>query len=134
MKLSRTVTYALHAALQLARTENAEPIPCSRLAADGRMPERFLLQILRNLVMHGILGSTRGIDGGYRLKRNPTEISLLDVIEAVDGPMESALQVHEGLPEESRTKLECALQRVAELARRELRGITLANLLPALDA
>ncbi len=51
------------------------------------MPERFLLQILRNLVTHGILQSTRGVEGGYSLERSPQEISLLEVIEAIDGPL-----------------------------------------------
>ena len=47
MKLSRTVSYALQATLQLAQSDSSGPIPCSRLAAQGKMPERFLLQILR---------------------------------------------------------------------------------------
>jgi Rrf2 family transcriptional regulator, cysteine metabolism repressor len=99
MKLSRTVAYALQAILQLANSEESgAPVPCSRLAANGKMPERFLLQILRNLVTHGILGSTRGVVGGYSLERNPADISLLDVIEAVEGPVVPLLPVHEGLP------------------------------------
>lgn len=65
MKLSRSVGYALQATLQLACADGTAPVPCSRLAAEGKMPERFLLQILRNLVAHGILASTRGVDGGY---------------------------------------------------------------------
>ena len=133
MKLSRTVAYAVQATLQLARAETTGPVPCSRLAAEGRMPERFLLQILRNLVRHGILGSTRGAEGGYALKRSPGDISLLEVIEAVDGPWHSALPVHEGLPAESRAKLECAWREVTELARRQLRSVTLAHLLPEVD-
>jgi Rrf2 family protein len=135
MKLSRTVSYALQATLQLARSEAAGvPIPCKRLAAEGKMPERFLLQILRNLVTHGILESTRGVDGGYSLDRNPEDISLLDLIEAVDGPVISTLPLPGGLPKESRTKLECVLTGVTELARRELQAIKLAHLLPAIDA
>jgi Rrf2 family protein len=66
VKLSRTASYALQAVLQLAQSDaSGYPVPCSRLAAEGKMPERFLLQILRSLVTHGILGSTRGVDGGY---------------------------------------------------------------------
>jgi len=133
MKLSRTVAYALHATLQLARTETKGPVPCSRLAAEGHMPARFLLQVLRNLVAHGILGSTRGVEGGYVLRRSPGDISLLEVIEAVDGPLNSTLPVHEGLPEESRTKLECAWREVTELARRQLQSVKLAHLLPEVD-
>jgi Rrf2 family protein len=133
MKLSRTVTYALQAALQLARTGFARPVPCSRLAAEGQMPERFLLQILRSLVTHGILGSTRGVGGGYLLRRDPADISLLEVIEAIDGPLESPPLDHQGLPEVSRTKLECALRDITELSRRELQAVSLAHLLPGVD-
>ena len=131
MKLSRTAAYALQATLQLARSEAGGPVPCGRLAAEGGMPRRFLLQILRNLVTHGILGSTRGVDGGYMLQRSPTDISLLEVIEAIDGPLHSRPPIHRGLPEECKTKLECTLKQVTELARRELRAVTLAHLLPA---
>ena len=59
MKLSRTVAYAIQATLQLAQSKSENPVPCSQLAAQGHMPERFLLQILRHLVTHGILHSTR---------------------------------------------------------------------------
>jgi Rrf2 family transcriptional regulator, cysteine metabolism repressor len=66
MRLSRTVGYALRATLQLAESESGTPIPCRQLAATGGMPERFLLQILRNLVRHGILQSHRGVEGATR--------------------------------------------------------------------
>ena len=85
MKLSRTVSYAVRATLQLAQLSSKGPVPCSKLAAEGKMPERFLLQILRNLVTHGILRSTRGVDGGYALVRPADQISLLEVIEAKIG-------------------------------------------------
>jgi Rrf2 family protein len=131
MKLSRTAAYALQAILQLATSEESGgPIPCSRLAANGKMPERFLLQILRNLVTHGILGSTRGVVGGYLLERSPADISLLDVIEAVEGPMTPLLPVHEGLSEEANQKLKCALARITELVRQELAAVKLVDLLP----
>jgi Rrf2 family protein len=131
MKLSRTASYALQAILQLAQSDASGcPIPCSRLAAEGKMPERFLLQILRSLVTHGILGSARGVEGGYVLERSPEDISLLDVIEAVDGPVVSSLPAREGPPEEASSKLQCTLAGVAELARRELAAVKVAHLLP----
>lgn len=67
MKLSRTVAYAVRATIQLAQDPSDRPIPCSKLASEGKMPERFLLQILRNLVTHGILRSTRGVMVGMPL-------------------------------------------------------------------
>jgi len=130
MKLSRTVAYALQATLQLAQSPPGCPVPCSRLAAQGKMPERFLLQILRNLVAHRILESARGVDGGYTLGRAPQEISLLEVIEAIDGPQGAVLPVADGLHCESKARLEEALHGVAAVARRELHAIKLAHLLP----
>jgi Rrf2 family protein len=132
MKLSRTVAYAIHAALQLALSDSGDAIPCNRLATDGKMPERFLPQILRSLVTHGILASARGIDGGYRLARDPSDISLLEVIEAVDGPFHAPFTIHPWLPAESRIKLECAFHGITDIARQELRAITLADLLPTM--
>ncbi len=129
MKLSRTVAYALQATLQLARSNSDQPVPCSRLAADGKMPERFLLQILRNLVAHGILESTRGVDGGYALERGAEQISLLDLIEAIDGPMVANLPASEGFPEESRERLEKAMGAATDAAREKLDSVKLADLL-----
>jgi Rrf2 family transcriptional regulator, cysteine metabolism repressor len=128
MKLSRTVTYALQATLLLAQAEPGEPVPCSRLAAEGAMPERFLLQILRSLVTHGILQSTRGVEGGYTLDRSPEEISLLDVIEAVDGPMNMKLPFAEGIPNESQTRLRDALYSIALSSRSQLQEVKIAHL------
>lgn len=93
------------------------------------MPERFLLQILRNLVTHGILRSTRGVDGGYALTRPPEEISLLDVIEAIEGPMDAGQGTGEGLPNESRMKLADALSEITSTARQQLEAIKFSQLL-----
>src|SRR5436190_23714908 len=104
MKLSRTVEYAVQAMLQLAEHTPGAPVACSRSAATAQMPERFLLQILRNLVTHGILNSTRGVEGGYTLERPADQISLLDVIEAIDGPLESGTTAGKGLAPETQQK------------------------------
>ena len=130
MKLSRTVSYALQATMQLAQAADRCPVPCSLLASEGRMPERFLLQVLRSLVAHGILESTRGVDGGYSLGRPVEDVSLLDVIEAIEGPLVSSLPATEGLPEYSRVRLQQALMNVTESLRRDLSTIRLAHLLP----
>jgi Rrf2 family protein len=93
------------------------------------MPERFLLQILRNLVTHGILRSTRGVDGGYALVRPPEELSLLDVIEAIEGPLASEELLVEGLPQDSRSRLNSALRRVTASARGQLEAVKFSHLL-----
>jgi len=129
MKLSRTVTYALQATLQLAESDSIRPVPCSQLAADGHMPERFLLQILRNLVNHGILRSTRGVDGGYSLVHRPEEISILDVIEAIDGPIGSGIPENEGFSAASQTQLKNALKEISISARKQLDQIKVSQLI-----
>lgn len=127
MKLSRTVAYAVRATLQLAEKKTSSPVPCSELATEGQMPERFLLQILRNLVTHGILRSTRGVDGGYSLVRSPSEISLLDVIEAIDGPVD-ADSSGGAVSDDNNPLLQQALKQLTENSRRELESIKLSQL------
>jgi Rrf2 family transcriptional regulator, cysteine metabolism repressor len=128
MKLSRTVGYALQATLQLAQAEPGMPVPCSKLAAEGNMPERFLVQILRNLVNEGILHSTRGTDGGYSLERRADQISLLDLIEAVDGPVFTHAALGEDLSPELVDQLSDALKEVTASIRKELADIKLSSL------
>jgi Rrf2 family protein len=129
MKLSRTVAYAVRATLQLAQNPQGTPVPCSKLASDGKMPERFLLQILRNLVTHGILRSTRGVEGGYSLTRPPEQISLLDVIEAIEGPFGVGTSTIGNFPEEGQPKLHEALRSITERSRGQLEAIKFSQLL-----
>lgn len=130
MKLSRTVAYAVQATVQLAQSETSAPVPCSHLASHGKMPERFLLQILRNLVTHGILRSTRGVEGGYSLSRHPDQISLLDVIEAIEGPIDSGDPLSNEMPEVSQVRLREALDEVTATSKKQLSAIKLSHLIP----
>ena len=90
------------------------------------MPDRFLLQILRNLVAHGLLRSTRGVIGGYTLARDPDDISLLDIIEAVEGPV----TFEPADPNPNQAWLQAALEQVTVDVRRELAHLKLSQLLP----
>lgn len=92
------------------------------------MPERFLLQILRDLVRHEILKSVRGVEGGYLLARKPIEISLLDIFEAMDMPLIPSVPPLEGLPDSTRQQLLEVLNRVSAAAHREFTALTLADL------
>jgi len=96
------------------------------------MPERFLLQILRVLVTHGILRSTRGVDGGYALTKPAEQISLLEVIEAIDGPLGGDnLSALGDVPDLVQDRLQSALKQVTKTARRQLEAVKLSQLLPA---
>jgi Rrf2 family protein len=129
MKLSRSVAYALQATILLAELPDGKPVPCSRIAIAGHMPERFLLQILRSLVTHGILESTRGVDGGYWLRRPPSEISLKDLIEAVEGPLEPTTAAGDGLSPGSKRRLTVILEELASTKRQQLEAIKISSLL-----
>ena len=128
MRLTRAAAYAIRATMILADSDATLPVPCSQLASQGNMPERFLLQILRSLVTGGILQSTRGVVGGYRLGRPSDEISLLEVIEAIDGPLETRIPVDGEWTDPSRTRLTKILERVNSTTREQLEAISLATL------
>lgn len=131
MRISRASTYALLAAVQLSDSPTSPPVPCSQLAQLGDMPERFLLQVLRNLVNEGLLKSTRGVDGGYRLAKPLTQITMLDIVEAIDGPVQAELPQIGGLTPQSQKKLTEVLADVASDAKKRLASVTLAQLKPA---
>jgi Rrf2 family protein len=131
MQLSRSVTYALQALLQLAESGQGVLVNRWTLAANGQMPERFLREILHDLVQCGILSSSRGGGGGFTLARRPEDITLLSVIEAVDGPLPVGLPAGNSLAELPRDWLGTNLEQVAEGTRAGLAGITLKRLLAA---
>ena len=134
MRISRAATYGLLATIQLSESTSSPPVPCSQLAKLGDMPERFLLQVLRTLVNQGLLRSTRGVDGGYRLSKPLSQISLLDIVEATDGPIHPELPQISGLSGPAQRKLTEALGDIAADAKKRLGGISLATLKPAASA
>lgn len=86
MKLSAKTEYACLAMLQMATDyAGAEPSQIRRIAEEQGIPSRFLVQILLQLKGAGLVTSTRGAAGGYRLARPPQSISLSDVIDAIEG-------------------------------------------------
>lgn len=131
MKLSRTVVYALRATLKIAEAGGPAPVPCSKLAQEGNMPERFLLQILRTLVTADILISTRGVEGGYRLAASPDKISLLQVIEAIEGPLDKGPALGDDFPANARDTLLQALSQADTALTQTLGSVTLADLAKA---
>ena len=128
MQLSQSVTYALQALLQLAESGEGVLLTRGKLAACGKMPERFLLEILHDLVKRGILRSTRGGGGGFALARHPEEITLLEVIEAVDVPLPVGMPASTTMQEPVRRWLETILKDATEGVRTQLAAVTLRRL------
>ncbi len=131
VQLSQSVTYAVQALMELAEYSEGSPISCSRLARRGRMPERFLLEVLRHLARNGIVESARGGGGGFVLAKPLDEISLLEVIEAIDGPLGASVPGKTHFPEGTGERLEKAIRQVAEQARQHLGQIRLADVAAA---
>lgn len=85
MKLSDGVEWAIHCALLLAALPPEGTLSGRALAEFHGVPESYLLKHLKALAAEGILQSVTGPRGGYRLARRPEEVSLLDIVDAVEG-------------------------------------------------
>jgi Rrf2 family protein len=86
VRVSAKSDYAIRAAVELAAAGEG-PVKGERLAQAQEIPSNFLENILSDLRNAGIVSSRRGADGGYWLARPATEVSLADIIRAVDGPL-----------------------------------------------
>jgi len=87
VRVSAKTDYALRAAVELAAAPDDKPVKGERIARAQEIPLRFLENILMQLRHAGLVDSRRGADGGYRLARPATEVTLADVIRAIDGPL-----------------------------------------------
>jgi Rrf2 family protein len=88
MRVSAKVDYALRALLELAAAPPG-PVKGERLATAQEIPPKFLENILTELRRAEIVASQRGVDGGYRLAKPASEISVADVVRALEGPIAS---------------------------------------------
>jgi Rrf2 family cysteine metabolism transcriptional repressor len=79
--------YAIRALVELARAGDAAPVPIGELARRRQIPVQFLEQLFAVLRRSGVLRSQRGVKGGYSFARPPGEISVLEVVELLDGPV-----------------------------------------------
>ena len=87
MQITRQADYAVRAVLYLARLGQTERAATSQVAQEQRIPPSFLAKIISQLSIAGLLHTSRGARGGVTLARDPEEITLLEVIEAIDGPI-----------------------------------------------
>ena len=87
MRISAKTDYAVRAAVELAAATDDHPLKSERIATAQNIPLRFLENILVQLRQAGVVVSRRGADGGYRLAQPASEITVADVIRAIDGPL-----------------------------------------------
>src|SRR5580698_179657 len=87
MRLSARADYALRAAIELAAASGGRHVTAEQLAGAQGIPAKFLEAILTQLRRAGLIRSQRGPEGGFWLARPANEISLADIIRAIDGPL-----------------------------------------------
>ncbi len=107
LELTKRADYAIRAVLALSRAGDGERLSVRRIAADERIPERFLPLVMGDLVRAGLVEGTVGRTGGYRLAKPSAKISLLEVVEAVEGDSRRRVCVLRGGP--------CALAAVCDV-------------------
>ena len=120
MRVSAKSDYALRALIEIAAREDSRPVSAEQLGKAQDIPHGFLQAILADLRKAGILVSQRGQSGGWRFARSPGEVSVADVIRAVDGPLVSVYGLRpEAVAYDDRAAV---LQHVWIAARRARRG------------
>ncbi len=121
MRISAKADYAVRAAVELAADRSEKPVKAERVATAQGIPLNFLENILGELRHAGIVRSHRGAEGGFRLARPAEELTVADVIRAVEGPLAS---VRGGHPEDvAYAGAAAALPRVWIAVRANLRQV-----------
>jgi len=88
MQITRQADYAVRAVLHLSRMGGNQRAATSAVAQEQNIPPSFLAKIISQLSIAGLLHTSRGARGGVTLAREPKEITLLEVVEAIDGPIQ----------------------------------------------
>jgi Rrf2 family protein len=129
MRLTRASSYALHAVVYMSAQKQNRPVASHHIAQARGIPERFLLKVLKPLVSARVLHSIKGPNGGYRLARSPSDITMLDIVEAVDGPIrgQAPLAQQEGDGHLDR-RLEDICNQSADQLRKQLKKVRISDL------
>ncbi|HEV57794.1 MAG TPA: transcriptional regulator [Phycisphaerales bacterium] len=93
MKISRSAGYGMVAVGYIAEREKEGAVLASRISKEYDIPMEYLLKILQQLVRAEILRSKRGPRGGFSMARGAKEINMLEIIEAVSGPIRSHMEL-----------------------------------------
>ncbi|HUB01640.1 MAG TPA: Rrf2 family transcriptional regulator [Terriglobales bacterium] len=138
MKISQKGLYALQSMMMLARGYQDGAIRIRDIAYEENLPEKFLELILLELKNARLVDSIRGAKGGYRLRRDPSEIRLSEIIRLIDGPLAPFGDAEQLRMLIERDDARCALYKlfleVRDAAAKILEGTTLADLIAENDS
>ena len=118
MQITRQADYALRAVIFLSRLDGDQKASTSAIAEEQKIPPSFLAKIVSQLSLAGLIQTSRGARGGVSLARPAEDISVLDVIEAIDGPV--LLNECAGNPNSCPFGENCPLQKIWCDTRQEL--------------
>lgn len=125
MNISARCEYACRAMVELALHQpEGDILTAQAIAASRHVPEKYLVHILLQLKRAGLVHSVRGAQGGYALALSPDQVSLLQIVEAIDGPVLSPLPVDDSQGEE----IKSVWGRVADEIGAVLRSISLRQM------
>jgi len=132
MRISTKGDYATRALQDLALHYDQGPIPIEKVASRQGLPVRYLEQLLLTLKRAGLLLSKRGVNGGYSLARPPSQITLGEVLRAVEGPIEAIYCVGDPPRDQCAYETGCVLRevwtRVSQAVSAIVDGTTLQDL------
>lgn len=128
MKITRETDYAMR--IMLLLTCRKEHVEAKRIAEECDIPYRFALKILRKLVQAGLAKSYRGMNGGYTISEKK-EITLLDVVEAIDGIMaiNTCMENPDSCKESARCKIRRSLAEAQTVFADKLRSVSFLDLM-----
>jgi Rrf2 family protein len=131
MRLGKAAAYGVYATLHIAQSDKDGPIQGRIIAKSCGIPVEYLLKILQQLVRAQVLLSERGRGGGFLLRRTPAQTSLLDIVEAIEGPITSELDVKKQviISDKARSKIEGVCEDIANHTRAKLRKTTIKQLM-----
>jgi Rrf2 family protein len=129
MRLTRAAGYAVHALVFMAQRKAGEKATSASIARGRRLPETFLRRILTILVSAGLISSGAGPSGGFRLARAPSAITLLEIVEAVDGPIRGYVSFSSDATGDTLDRqLDAICDQAAEQVRRQFQKVRLSEL------
>jgi Rrf2 family protein len=130
MKISRSAGYGLLAVGYVAQHRDKKIILSNTISKKYNIPLEYLLKIMQQLVRVGVLRSKRGPRGGFSLAKPPNKITMLEIVEAVEGPIVSDLMMTEHAPRDKFCiKTEKVHENAITVARRVLKNTKLSDLL-----
>ena len=130
MKLSTRGKYGLYAMHYLAQHQDDGLQSLNRIASVG-IPKQYLEQLLGSLRRNGLIRSERGANGGYQLARPPADISVLDIIDAMEGPLalSDCIASDTHCARAGQCRVRVVWEKLTESINHELAGVTLKDML-----